>query len=444
MIHLSQKIAPIFYPVHKAIRDKTHSEIILKGGRNATRSSFVALQVILGLLKDYQENPNLITNAVAFRKVGNSIKDSIQSTFLWAIDELGETENFHSINSPHEITHKISGQKILLRGLDKPEKLKSIKSRKGYYKYLWFEEGDEYDGEDEIRSIQQSVLRGGEDFIEFITYNPPKNPKHWINQWIEKDKEDKLIIHSTYLDIPPEWISEKTWGKINRLKKNNYEKYAHEWLGKCIGNPKEIIFSGRFEQRAFDTPPLNELYQSRFFFGADWGFANDPTVLIRFFIKDDCLWIDYEAYGVEVEIDHIGKVIFDKIPESRKWMIEADSSRPETISNLKRQRNADGKAFNIRGAAKWPGCVEEGIEYMKTFKKIIIHNRCPRILKEFETYSYKVDKDSKEVLPIIDDKKERIRSEDDRMGVKDDGIDAVRYGLGTYIRPRATSMGGKI
>ncbi len=438
-VNLSEKIAPHFYPVHKAIRNETHDEFWLKGGRNSTKSSFTAMQIVLGIINDPE------ANAIAFRKVGAGIKDSIQATFLWAIDELGETANFKSINSPHELTYLPTGQKILLRGLDKPAKIKSIKIRKGYIKFLWFEEGDEYAGEEEIRSVEQSVLRAGEEkkFVEFITYNPPKNPKHWINKLVLENPEDKFIHHSTYLDVPQEWISKKAMKKILRLKENNYEAYAHEYLGKSIGNAKEIVFSGKYEQRDFETPPVSELYQSRFFYGADWGFAEDPTVLIRCFIKDDCLWIDWESYGVAVEIDHIGKVVFDKIPDSRKWQIEADCSAPATISNVRRQVNNDGKAFNIRGAAKWPGSVEEGINYIKSFKKVIIHTRCKNIVREFDIYSYKIDKETKEPLPEINDKKSRVKDKPGDMGIKDDGIDCIRYALSTYIRKGATSMGGE-
>jgi len=432
MINLSEKIAPIFYPVHRAIRDKTHDEFWLKGGRYSLKSSFAAIEIVLGIIDDPE------ANAIAFRKVANSIKDSIQSTILWAIDLLDETENFHSINSPHEITYKPTGQKILFRGLDEPRKIKSIAPRKGYFKFLWFEEADEFDGQDEIRSVEQSVLRGdeGKRFVEILCYNPPKNPKHWINKLVKEDADVKYIQHFTYLDIPQEWINEKTKLKIARLKKNNYPKYAHEYLGKCIGNPKEIVFSGKYEVQDFDTPDISEMYQNRFFFGADWGFAADPCVLIRCFIMDDCLCIDYEAYEKEVEIDKIGTQVFDQIPESRKWQIEGDSSAPATISNVRRQ------GFNIRGAKKWPGCVDEGIQFMLNFRKIVIHTRCVNILMKFETFSYKVDKETKEILPVINDRKSRIyENDEDKMGIKDDGLDSVRGAIWTYIQAGASTMG---
>ena len=165
MINLSQKIASIFYPVHKAIRDETHNEFWLKGGRNSTKSSFVALQIVLGIIDDPE------ANAVIFRKVGSSIKDSVKEKILWAIRELDQKENFHSIKSPHEITYIPTGQIILFKGLDEPTKSKSLTTEKGYFKFLWFEEGEEYNGDGEIRSVEESVLRGKK-YFEFITYNP--------------------------------------------------------------------------------------------------------------------------------------------------------------------------------------------------------------------------------------------------------------------------------
>ena len=159
-IKLSQKIAPIFYPVHKAIRDETYDEFWLKGGRGSTKSSFTPIEIVTGMLQD----PN--ANAIAFRKISRTIRDSIQGSFNWAIDELGLTGDFDSISSPAEITYRPTGQKIILRGLDEPRKLKSIRLRHGYFKYLWFEEADEFNGDGEIRSVEQSILRGGKKFIE--------------------------------------------------------------------------------------------------------------------------------------------------------------------------------------------------------------------------------------------------------------------------------------
>ena len=327
-IKLSDKIATVFHPVHKSIRNKEYSEYWLEGGRGSTKSTFTAIQIINGFLDDNT------ANALVLRKTANTLRGSVLQTLLYAIDLLELDQYFDHIKSPSEITYLPTGQKIIMRGLDEPSKLKSIKIRKGYFKYLWFEEGEEYSGMEEIRSVKQSVLRGGNEFVEFFTFNPPRNPNHWVNLALNEKNDDRLTHHSSYKDIPRDWLGDKFFQDAERLKQNNYEAYLHEYEGKPIGNPEEIIFSGKYEVADFKTPPMQDLYQERFFYGADWGFANDPTVLIRSFIIDDVFYIDYEAYGYQIQIDHIHK-LFDEIPESRRWNIKADNSRPETISLAK-------------------------------------------------------------------------------------------------------------
>lgn len=415
-LKLSEQIATAFHQVHVDIRDENYTEFWLKGGRGSTKSTFAAQQCILGIMNDPK------ANVIALRKTANTLRDSVLQTLLFAIDKLDRSRYFDYIKSPTEITCTPTGQKILMRGLDDPSKLKSIKVREGYLKILWFEEVEEFSGMEEIRSVRQSVLRGGEKFITIFTFNPPRNPHHWIYKELEYENSDRLIHHSHYEDVPRHWLGEEFFKIAERLKQNNFEAYQHEYGGIPVGNPEEIIFSGCYEVKEFDTPPLTSMYQERFFFGADWGFANDPTVLIRCFIVDDCLYIDYEAYGYNVEIDDL-HTLFDKIPESREWTIYADCSRPETISYMQRQN------FPIDGADKWPESVIEGIEYLKSFKMIYVHPRCEKILMEFQNYSYKIDRNTKEILPKVND-----------TAGFDHGIDAVRYSLVKYIKKEVSIL----
>lgn len=140
----------------------------------------------------------------------------------------------------------------------------------------------------------------------------------------------------------------------------------------------------------------------------------DPTTLVRCFMKDRCLYIDQEAYGVGVELDEIPQ-LFDSVPDSRKWQILADCARPETVSHIK------NKGFNIESCPKWKGSVEDGVEYIRSFEKVYIHPRCPHTYHEFKFYSYKQDKNTGEVLPILLDKDNHI-------------IDSIRYALNSYIQ----------
>lgn len=431
-IKFSEIIAPGFYNIHQYIRDEIYSEIWLKGGRGSTKSTFAALQIIFSIIRDSN------ANAIAFRKTGNTIRDSILPTILSGITKLERDHKFDHIKSPTEITYKPTNQKILMRGLDDESKIRSIKAEKGYFKILWFEELQEFSGMEEIRSVRQSVTRGGDKFITIFTFNPPKDPNHWIYKELSYNNPDRIVHHSHYKDVPRHWLGEEFFKIAEQLRINNYEAYQHEYDGVPVENPDEIVFSGKYEVKEFETPAVSELYQQRFFFGADWGFSVDPTTLVRCFIKDGCLWIDYESYIINNELADIA-TLFDKVPESRLWKIYGDSSRPDIISLLKNSRNNEGKYFNIHSVRKTTviqnplekhkevGYIRAGIDYIRNFKKVIIHPRCKNTIDEFRKYRYKVDKHSKDVLPIIIDKNNHC-------------IDALRYALADYIRYKVSFL----
>jgi phage terminase large subunit len=205
---------------------------------------------------------------------------------------------------------------------------------------------------------------------------------------------------------------------MEHMKKTNFNKYEHVWLGELRTISDAQIFKGKwvvmdFEPWRDETP----------YFGMDFGFSADPTTVIRMFIRGTDLYIDREQVGYHIDFKGMPPMIratMDKT-ESYHWQIQADCSRPETISNLK---NAPYD-FNIVGCKKWHGSVEDGIEYLRSFTRIIIHPDCPFTAGEFRRYSYKVDKKTNKILPIpIDDYNHTI--------------DAIRYGLGDLIKHKAT------
>jgi phage terminase large subunit len=416
-LKLSEIIAPQFYEVHRHIRDEVFSELWLKGGRGSTKSTFASQQIIFSLIRDNQ------ANGIAFRKTGNTIRDSILPTILSSIDRLEKSPKFDHIKSPTEITYLPTGQKILMRGLDDESKLRSIKAEKGYFKILWFEELQEFDGMNEIRSVRQSVSRGGEKFITIFTFNPPKDPNHWIYEELQKENPDRFVHHSSFLEVPRHWLGEEFFKIAERLKANNFEAYQHEYEGIPVGNPEQIVFAGKYEVREFNEVKPERIFQNRFFYGLDFGFSNDPAAFVRAFIQDDCLFVDYEAGGVSVEMQEMESHILSQIADSRKWRIFGDCSRPETIAYIKRL------GYLIEPCKKWSGSVEDGIAYLKSFKKIIIHPRCTELIKEMGLYSYKVDRISGKPLPILLDKYNHY-------------IDALRYSLDEYIKSEATDYSG--
>ena len=199
--------------------------------------------------------------------------------------------------------------------------------------------------------------------------------------------------------------------EMEYCKEVDYNKYENVWLGKPALETEAQIFKGKFEILDFEAEPYTQFY-----YGADWGFAKDPVALTRCFIEDNCLYIDYEAFGVGIEMEEL-PALFDTVPDSRNWTIRADSARPETISYVKRH------GFNCIAAEKWKGSIEDGIEYLRSFRKIYIHPRCKNIYEEFKYYSYKTDRISGDILPIVVD-------------AYNHGIDSLRYALSPYIQDK--------
>ena len=402
---VSSLIIPKFYPAHDYIRGHQYTVYWLEGGRGSTKSSFVAIQIILGMMRDP------MANAVCIRKVASTLRDSVLATLVWAINALGVADRWGVGKSPPEMVYKPTGQVILMKGLDEPAKMKSIRPKHGYFNYLWFEEVPELGGMHEVRSVEQSVMRGGTNFIEFITYNPPNDPHAWVNKEAVARRAaetkaraaglrtDTYIIHSTYLDVPEDWLGPAFIKKAKHLQATDPLAYDHEYLGKAVGRADAIIFSGRYRIEAFTPQP----HWAGPYQGVDWGFANDPTFATRWWVDNTFregmkkrLYCEYEAVGAGVDMDDI-PTLFGKIPDFKKYKIRADNSRPETISHVRRM------GFDIEPAEKWAGSVEDGVEWFKQFE-IILHPRCVHMHEEARLYAYKVDKLTGDVLPVIVDK----------------------------------------
>jgi phage terminase large subunit len=222
------------------------------------------------------------------------------------------------------------------------------------------------------------------------------------------EDDNVLIIECNHSHNP--WLTEELKLERDKMAARDPDRYMWIWEGKFRKRSDVKVLNGKWRIEEFtpDSSWGSPLY------GADFGFAQDPSTLIRAWVHDERLWIEYEAYGVGVELDHM-PAFYDQIPESRKYMISADCSRPETISYLKRQ------GFRIEGAEKWAGSVEDGIAHLRGYKEIIIHPRCRHAIAEANAYEYKVDKTTKLILPDVKDGNDHV-------------WDAVRYLLHRHIR----------
>jgi phage terminase large subunit len=232
---------------------------------------------------------------------------------------------------------------------------------------------------------------------------------------------DFVCVSVTYRDNP--WFPDDLRRDMLRDRARDPDKYAHVWLGEYERRAEAAVYRN-WTVEEFDSPPLQTaIGGERFYYGADWGFARDPTALIRCFIRGRVIYIDHEAHRVGCEIDDT-PALFDAVPGSRRWPIRADSARPETISYMRR------RGFNISAANKGAGSVEDGIEFVNSYD-IIVHPRCQHTIDELAKYSWKVDPKTNEVLPILVDKNNHV-------------MDALRYCLeGERLAGRSIILSNK-
>lgn len=376
-VRLKNIIAPSFYDIHNDIKYNRYTHYWLKGGRGSTKSSFAGIEIILGMMKD----PD--ANAVALRKVKETLKDSVFEQLIWAIEKLKVAEYWDIKHNPMELTYTPTGQKILFRGADKPRKIKSIKVSKGYTKFIWYEEVDEFNGMEEIRMINQSLMRGGQQFVVFYTYNPPNSIRSWVNEEVLHAREDRIVHHSTYLTVPKEWLGEQFLIEAEHLKKVNEKAYRHEYLGEVTGTGGEI-FANIVARRITDVEIKTFDRIKR---GLDFGYAVDPVhYSVSYYDKTRRrLYIFYEIHQVRLSNRKLAEMI--KQENKNNNSIIADSAEPKSIAELK------SYGINIRGARKGPDSVEYGIKFLQDLEEIIIDpEKCPNTLREF--LNYELEKDS--------------------------------------------------
>lgn len=398
MYKLSNMIAPSFYSVHNDIKNCRHTHYWLNGGRGSTKSSFVSIEIILGMMKDRK------ANCVALRKVGFNLKDSVYEQLLWAVSVLGVEQYWASKLSPLELVYIPTGQKILFRGADKPKKIKSTKFRNGYCKYIWYEELDEFNGMEEIRIINQSLMRGGDKFVVFYSLNPPKSQRGWTNREMLENRPDKLIHHSTYLTVPKEWLGEQFITEAEHLKKTKPDNYRHEYLGEVIGTGGEVFTNLTIREITKEEIRLFD----RISRGLDWGYASDPLhYTVNHYDKTRRrLYIFFELHKVGMSNRKAAGLI-KKENKNNKPVI-CDSAEPKSIAEIR------SYGINAIGAKKGPDSVEYGIKWLQDLEEIVIDPvRCPETFKEFNNYELEPDGD--------DGFKARFPDKNNHS------IDAVRY-----------------
>lgn len=250
----------------------------------------------------------------------------------------------------------------------------------------------------------------------WISYNPESPESATHKRFVKDPAEDCLVTTVNWTDNPyfPAVLNKQRL-EDQRLRP---ETYDHVWGGEFLTLTEAQIFAGKYAVRDFEPGhDWDGPYD-----GLDFGFALDPTAAVRCYIHDDRLWIRHEAGRTKLELDDTAEYIADRVPGFGEYVVRADSARPESISYLKRNG-----VPQIEGAEKWKGCVEDGVEFLKSFEEVVIHSDCTQTAREFRLYSYKVDRQSGDILPVIVDANNHF-------------IDAIRYAVGPMIKQGGQSL----
>lgn len=342
------------------------------------------------------------------REIQNSIKDSVHKVLCDIINSDEEFSRIFKITD-NEIVCLATGTNFIFRGLSR--NITSIKSIKGIIA-CWVEEAHSV-SQNSWDYLMPTIRE--DDSEMFITFNPDSEDDPVYKMFIKEGRDDALIKFVSWTDNP--FFSEKSRVEMEHCKEYDIEKYNWIWLGQCRTVSDAQIFKGKFVVEPFETPGKigehGEIIEKQpdFMFGADWGFSQDPTVLIRCFVIDNTLYIDQERYGIGVPIRDLPE-LFD-MPDIKKYMIYGDDSRPETIEHLKHA------GFRIRGAKKGKGSIEDGIEQIRSYDRVVIHPRCKHTADEFKLYSYKINQHTGDIIRIPEDKHNHCFTEEAFISCRD-------------------------
>lgn len=361
-VRLSDLIAPAFYGVHADMKAFAHSEFWLSGGRGSGKSSFVSIEILLSMLR------NSSVNAIVYRKVGATLRESVYGQMVWAIEKLGLERYFKCRLAPLELEYLPTGQRILFRGADDPGKSKSIKLARGWFGILWFEELAEFSGMEAIRTIKASVLRGGR-AITIYTYNPPKSRNNWVNAEAMSIRADRLTHESSYLEMPEEWLGETFLAEAEQLKRTNERAYRHMYLGEITGTGGQVFdnlalgtaresggtaFCGRIS----DLPPIRMRLSAR-----NGSRGREEFACWTNFTRCARRW-----KGLREEV----------LKRAGDAVVRCDSADPRIIRELRE------RGVNAIAVKKGAGSIESGVRWLQELGAIEIDpGVCPNAAREF-------------------------------------------------------------
>lgn len=383
---VSQFIPEVYHPAWRSMRNFSHDEYWFKGGRGTAKSTTAANRGVTLIVRD----PT--ANFVCFKKHKVEIEDTVYAEIGKVITRLNWGDLFRFKTSPFEITYRPTKQKIFFRGLDDSGKSKGITAKVGYVQGAWFEETDQFAGMKEIDTVLQALGRGGPHFHVIFTYNPPESPANWVNVEVGKVNPRRFVLHTTYKDIPADWLGPFFFHKMEAIRADSEMRYRHEYLGEVTGTGNEIFRN--VKQVHFSKEDIAEMRRKRW--AMDFGQGDPTTIVGTNYIPRMVDGVDIggrlQIFNEWYKVDARNREIFAAIKERglEYETIEADSGGGGlSVINEMRDLGIRG----IRQAYKPGGSVERGIRWMRGLQAIEIGDDCPNAYREFSTYIYDTMRD---------------------------------------------------
>lgn len=374
------------------------------GGRGAAKTeTFIRI-----LIYECLQYPHRV---LCCREIQNSIEESTKLALEDIMAEMGLLGPGKFFQRTKKSIVGRNGSRFMFEGLYR--NANKIKSYKGITRC--FIDEAQMISANSFKYLRPTMRDMGSEFL--IVFNPENADDAVYRRFVEDAQGNAVTPRWNWIVRKINFTQNPFFNAVLRDemledRETDYENYLHVWEGELNTVSEALIFSKKFVVKDFVLSEEADLN-----YGADWGFSQDPTTLLRAYVdeKRRRIYVDYEACKKGVEIDHIAH-LFDTVPGARLHTIRADSAYPATISFVKRA------GFKIIGAKKGPGSVEDGIKFLRGYT-IVVHSRCVHLLHEFKNYKYKINTASGDVTRIIIDAHNHL-------------IDSLRYALEPLIQNR--------
>ena len=383
------------------------------GGRGSGKSHFFAEL----LVEEHVANPN--QRSVCIREIQKSLQFSARQLIVSKIQALGVSHLFDITLT--EIRSVRGNGIIIFQGMQ-DHTADSIKSLEGFDR-AWVEEAQNLSARS-LKLLRPTIRNQGSEI--WFSWNPdqPDDPVDSLLRPENGYAPDAIVVQVNAEQNPflPQTLREE----MEFDRRHNPDDFHHVWGGGYNTKTHAQIFAGKWRVDEFEP---GDDWEGPYY-GLDFGFANDPSAGVKCWRHDGRLYVEHEAGRIGLELDDTAKFMDERIPGFCRHVVRADSARPESISYLKRQDPRKERPYIplIESVKKWPGSVEDGIEFIKSHKEVVIHTRCREMQKEARLYSFKTDKRTGDILPQIEDANNHY-------------WDAVRYALGGLIKGKQSPMG---